>query len=585
MSRRRWHGLVATGLLAALLGVAGGLPAGGPGTATAASVPEPGFATTMSATAWLTTTSASGPALDTYASWILRRDDGEHRNGLMRKLRYVYGSSIGSCTETDPCLEVDVQQSTAACSSLEFLSRYFPARAAWQGRSSLYLDERNAIAEFADAVLAYQADPNPDRDDLFDGAVASSLGGSQLYYTTFGNASCGRALLAAYELTAEPAYASAAVDIGEFLLRMQDPRDYYESYGAEPFLDNTGQPTAPPGGFFDQVSSWNNLFATMSLWNMTAVEFLSELEHALGSTDGRYAAAAADGRAFLEEGLDLGTDWYTADFDSPATAQNRIVAMSANSANCKDNRWHRKGACDYVDGLPSGGSLGTDMIEYAMASLYRYEREVNGQASATAAVGDHYERYTSIPGTHTASSTDPLNCVDDTHAGAVDPYYPPDNQGTTGTGDPWDYDPHLSFGGYVRSSGTDLTTAEAKYYDIVGFGILADVRADLVPDKFAHGYERLVAAEDYALVAIQDRSLMPMALPGRDGDDVDGDGDTTEHMCILTEGTLPIAHNGLGLLATVGYAHDGPGPVTAGAHPQVPPDWREAAGRRPGARP
>ncbi|SEE97691.1 hypothetical protein [Ruania alba] len=581
MSRRRWHAAAATGLLAALLGVASGTPTDGP--ANAAAAPASSGSSTFETTD-LEATSSSGPALDAYASWILRRDDGENRNGLMRKLRYVYGESIGSCTESDPCLEVDVQQSTAACASLEFLSRYFPARAAWQGRTSLYLDERNAIAEFADAVLAYQVDPNPDRDDLFDGAVASSLGGSQLYYTTFGNASCGRALLAAHELTDEPAYASAAVEIGEFLRRMQDPRDYYEPYGAHPFLDDAGQPTTPPGGFFDQVSSWNNLFATMSLWNMTAVEFLAELESTVGSTDGRYAAAAADGRAFLETGLDLGTDWYTADFDSPATAQNRIVAMSANSADCQDNRWHRKGSCDYVDGLPSEGSLGTDMIEYAMASLYRYERDLHDDEGAgAAAVGDHYVRYTSIPGEHTASRTDPLECEGGGETHLVDPYYSDDNQGSDVSGTFSDYDSHLSFGGYVRSSGTELTTAEVKYYDIVGFGILAEVRARLVSTKFANAYERLISAEDYAIVAIQHRTLAPMALPGVDRDDVDGDGDVEENMCILTEGTLPIAHNGLGMLATVGYTHDTTS-TAAGAHPQAPPDWRDAAGRRPGAR-
>jgi hypothetical protein len=483
----------------------------------------------------------------------------------VRKLPYLHGPTLfdGACTEASPCLRPDIEQSTAACASTEFLATYFTSRAAAEGRS-LYKAERDILAEFGGAVLGYQVDPDTTRDDLFDGALASSLGSGQLYYTTFGNASCGRALLALHDVTGERRYLDAATEIGEFLLRMQDPRAYYAPYGAHPFVGADGQPAEPTGGFFDQVSSWNNLFSTMSLWNMVAVEFLHDLEGVAGTADGRYAAAAAAGRSFLEPGLDLGTDWYTSRFSSPATARNRIVAQSANSADCQDARWHRKGSCAYTGGLPSGGSLGTDMIEYGMAALYRYEEAVGGSGAGAAAVAGHYARYTALPGVHTASTRDPLDCVDDTRAGAVDPYYPPDNQGDTPTGDVWDYDPHLSFGGYVRSSGTDLTTAEAKYYDIVGWGILAEVRADVVPAKFAHGYDRLVGEGEGALVAIQDRALAPMALPGRDTDDFDGDGDTTEDVCVVTEGTLPIAHNGLGILATVGYTTASPA-ATEGA--------------------
>lgn len=502
-----------------------------------------------------TTAAASAETLDMYANWILGRADGQRRNGLMRKLPYLHGATLyngATCTADAPCLQPDVEQSTAACVSLEFLSRYFLARAAAEGRP-VPVDEQTILHEFADAVLAYRVDPDPVHADMFDGAVASSLGGTQLYYTAFGNAACGHALLAAHDITGATTYVDAAVGIGDFLLRMQDPRPYYAAYGAHPFVGANGSPTEPTGGFFDQVSSWNNLYSTMSLWNMTAVPFLQELEDEVATPDGRYAASAARARDFLEGGLTLGTDWQTVRFSSPATAKNRIVAMSAYSADCQDNRWHRKGSCEYVGDLPAGGTLDTDMIEYGLAGLYRFEAAVNGTAAAQTAVAGHYVRYTSLPAVHTASAVDPLDCVDDTRAGPVDPYYPPDNQADTPTGDPWDYDPHLSFGGYVYSSGTDLTRHEAKYYDIVGFGILAEVRAAVVPEKFVHGYDRLVWAGQKALAGIQQRILTPMALPGKDSDDLDGDGDTVESVCITTEGTLPIAHNGLGILATIGY--------------------------------
>lgn len=498
---------------------------------------------------------ASAAMLDRLADWILATADGQHRNGLMRKLPYLSSPELyadGRCTPVDPCLQPDVPQSTAACSSLEFLAHYYPARAQASGRTVLS-SELAILDEFADAVLAYQVDQTPAHADLFDGAVASALGESQLYYTTFGNAMCGQALLSAHEVTGTQAYLDAATDIGDFLLRMQDPRPYYAPYGVQPFVDADGNATEPTGGFFDQVSSWNNLFSTMSLWNLTASAFLVDLEESAGSPDGRYRTAAALARTFLEEGLDLGTDWYTVRFSSPATAKNRVVAQSANSANCRDARWHRKGSCAYSNGLPSGGTLGTDMVEYGLAGLYGYESRVNDETTASAAVAGHYQRYSSLSAIHTASANDPLDCVDDTLAGTVDPYYPPDNQGTVPTEDPWDYDAHMSFGGYVRSSGTNLSTAEAKYYDIVGFGILAEIRSQLVPAKFSHAYARFIAAGDRALVAIQDRSLAPMALPGKDEADLDRDGNTGESVCVVTEGTLPIAHNGIGILATVGY--------------------------------
>lgn len=492
---------------------------------------------------------ATAPMLDSMADWLLERADGTNRNGLMRKLPWVYSPTLEQgCTEGEPCLDVDVQQSTAACSSLEFLSLYYPARAADQSRS-VSQDELDVIAEFADAVLSYRVDPTPAADDLFDGAVASAPGAAQPVYTSFGNAMCGQALLSAYGATDNDGYLEAAEGIGQFLLRMQDPRDYYSAYGVHPFVDATDTPVEPPGGFFDQVSSLNNTYATMSLRNMTAVDFLASLEsHAPGQG---FAAGAAAGRDFLEDGLDAGADWYTVDFVSPTTLRNRVFASASNRADCQDNNWHRKGSCTLENGLPVGGTLGTDMVEYALAAMYRYDLRASGEQAALLAVGPHYSRFASLPGIHTATATDLLDCVDDSTAGPVAPYYPPDNLGDTPSLEPEDYDPHLSFGGFFRSSGTDLVTSEAKYYDIVGFGILAEVREALINEKFVHGAERFLAADD--LTALLYRDMSPMALAGRDANDVDGDGDLSESICIRTEGALPIAHNGIGLLHTLGY--------------------------------
>ena len=487
--------------------------------------------------------------LDAMAEWLLARADGAHRNGLMRKLSWMHGSSLDQgCTLDQPCLDVDSQQSIAACSSLEFLSLYLPARAADQGRP-LGQAEQSVIAEFSDEVLSYRVDPRPASADLFDGAVAIEPDAGQPAYNTFGNAMCGQALLSAYAATGDAEYLAASEDIGEFLLRMQDPREYYAPFGVHPFVDATGKPVGPPGGFFDQVSSLNNTASTMSLWNMTAVDFLASLDARIPSRG--FAEGAAAGRAFLEEALHVGADWYTVRFDSPATLRNRVFASASFRADCQDSHWHRKGSCTLQNGVPVGGTLGTDMVEYGLAAMYRYDERMHGRAAALAASQEHYLRYAELPGVHTITPVDPLQCVDDSRSGPVDAYSPPRTLGGAPSLDDWAYDPHLSFGGFFRSSGAQLVTSESKYYDVVGFGVLAEVREALVPQSFRHGAERFLAAGD--LTALLYRDLSPMALPGRDANDLDGDGDSSESVCVRVEGTLPIAHNGIGLLRTLGY--------------------------------
>ncbi|MEU4771686.1 hypothetical protein [Micromonospora sp. NPDC023644] len=496
------------------------------------------------------------PLVDSYFDWLVASYDGV-RNGLRRDIEHVHGDQLviagRACTAASPCTVGGPRQSTAACTSLQFISVYLDQRAAYEQRS-LSSVETGLVDEFAGAVLAHRLPKDPNAPKIFDDAVASTPDGQIRYFTSFGNAACGEALLAAHEATGTAAYLDAATGIGEFLLRMQDPRAYYQAYGVHPFVDGLGQPTTPPGGYVDQISSWSNLYSTMSTWNLTAIAFLQRLETAVAPPDDRYGQSAATARQFLGTGLQLGADWYTFDFASPATSQNRVVAQSAYSADCRDNRWHRKGSCAYSNGQIAGGTLGTDMVEYGLAGLYDHERQLHGASAAAAAVTTLYTTYTSLPGWHTASASDPLDCVDDAAAGAVDPYYPPDNQGPTPSGDARDYDPHLSFGGFFRLTPPD-ENAEAKYYDIVGFGILAELRKQVVPAKFAAGYQRLQQADRQdALYALLDRSLAAMFLPARDADDLDGDSDTTEHLCKGTRGTLPVAHNGLGILKAVGYA-------------------------------
>lgn len=494
------------------------------------------------------------PLVDSYKDWILQSFDGV-RNGLRREVAHVYGDALGDgtvCTAADPCQKGGLQQSTAACESLEFLSTYFGQRATYEQRG-LTSTEVGIVDEFATAVLGYQAPLDPTADDIFEGAIASSLSGTQRQYTTFGNAACGQAMLAGYAATGNTSYRERAVEIGDFLLRMQDPRPYFVPYGSQPFLDSNGTPTEPPGGFADQATSERNLYNSMSTWNLRAVSFLQHLADELGAGGGPYATAAAEARQFMATGLDRPADWYTPNFSSANTAQHKIVS----SPDCRDNDWHRFGTRT-TSGSPvrcdvEGTTVGTDQVEYGLAALYDYELRVHSQTAAVAAVQDKYVAWSSLAGYHTASSQQPTYCTDDSQAGAVPAYYPPDNQGSVPSGDVWDYDSHLSFGGYFRF-GTPKN-AEVKYYDVVGFGILAEVRHVLVPAKFLHAYDRLTAADRQdSLSAIVYRSLQRMALPTTDEYDADNDGDTAERVCKITRGTLPIAVNGLGILQTLGYA-------------------------------
>ncbi|MFG3701912.1 hypothetical protein ACGF5C_29040 [Micromonospora sp. NPDC047620] len=212
------------------------------------------------------------PLVDSYFDWLVASYDGV-RNGLRRDVEHVYGNQLvvagHTCTAASPCTIGGPQQSTAACTALQFISVYLDQRVAYEQRS-LSSVETGLIDEFASAVLAHRLTKNPDAPKIFDDAVASTPDGQIRYFTSFGNAACGEALLAAHQATGASGYLDAATGIGEFLLRMQDPRAYYLTYGVHPFVDGIGQPTTPPGGYVDQISSWSNLYSTISTWNLTA---------------------------------------------------------------------------------------------------------------------------------------------------------------------------------------------------------------------------------------------------------------------------------------------------------------------------
>lgn len=505
------------------------------------------LALALMAAGWPSGAAASSPENrpDEFVSmlrdWLLNEERDGIPNGLRRKVTYVRQSREGP----EEIAAFEEPQSTAACASLEFLSVFYGQAAGNEGRQ-LRTEEQRILNEFGDAVLSFRAEPNPSDAQIYDGAIAGSDGeGSAIrYFSSFGNAACGHALLAAFKVTGDLRYRAAAIDIADFLLRMQDPSAHYARFGAHPFVGADGNPVPAPGGYVDTVSSWGNLFDVISTWNLHAITFMHEIDDISGVRDGRYAKSAERARDFLVTGLERGFDWFTPRFTSPSTAKNRIVPYRGDpDYDCRDNRWHRKGSCDYVADIAVGGTLGSDMVEYGLAALYDYGR-ATGDPQAVADAGRLYHRHASLPGWDTATLS------------WVPAYWIAGNTGSSPTGIPRSFDPHLSFGGYFSPGpgGTELVRAEARYYDIVGFGILAKMRNALVPAKFQHALARLQASGDAAVYAMLDRELRPLWVETIDKTDLDADGSTRDKVWKLTKGTLPTAKIALGVLETVGLS-------------------------------
>lgn len=473
----------------------------------------------------------AGRLVSDLTAWLLQRDHAGVRNGLRRKVTYVRGSRDDQAGEIEAWA---APQSTAACATLDLLATLYQ-----RGGEVARGVDRALVHEFGAAVLGFQAIPDPERPQLFSGAIAGSDAddSSMQYYTTFGNAVCGRALLAAFRATNDERYRSAAVQVADFLLRMQDPQEHYARFEANPFVDEDGAPLPAPGGYVDSVSSWGNLINVISTWNLAAITFMDEVDAVSGVTDRRYARSAERAKDFLLAGLRGGYDWYTPRFSSPATAKNRIVPYRGDpDYDCRDNAWHRKGSCAVEAGVAIGGTLGTDMVEYGLAALDEYGRRRQDRATQNEA-SSLYLRYADLPAWDSA-------------VGAwVPPFWKSLGGSLIASGLPTAFDAHLSFGGYFYAAGgAEVIRAEARYYDIVGFGILAPLRSRVVPDQFANALSRVARVGAGAGFAMLDRSLEPLWVQAPDSTDLDADGSTTERVWKLTRGTLPTATIALGVL-------------------------------------
>ncbi len=370
----------------------------------------------------------------------------------------VYRDAAGALREGDERADV---QLTASCKSLEFLARY-------AGHGGLDKPGHVELDQFVDTVRGLQSRvPGA----LHRGALAN--GPDMRDYVTFSNAICGNALLAAHLARPDPAVLKMAVDVGDYLLRLLATVD--ELAQKQAVLSDHGKQAI---GIVDRVTAAGKIQVTSSTWNLAAAGFLHRLAGV--TNDKRYRKGAQTILDFQLHGVRDGYDYF-----APRVAANDKqlilrwnLGYAAKDGALKhefaDGKWHRHGDIR----APATGTVGTDQIEYALAALFEmgWDREQ---------LKSQYAKYKGMPNA--------VTCLDSA----------------------------LSFPGYFRIVETDgkvRASAYGNYYDIVGAGILADLKKALFADDYRKALRAMVANEqDWAMT---DCNQAPVWSRGRGGDEM-----------------------------------------------------------------
>ncbi|WP_139215438.1 hypothetical protein [Lysobacter sp. cf310] len=338
----------------------------------------------------------------------------------------------------------------AACRSLEFLALY----ARYGADFTVLLNDghterhhvRLGVRRYVGLILSLRSNA----PSMFDyGAIAAVPDSPETAnYDTLPNAVCGRALLLASDTMNEPEWETRAIEIAQFLLRLQNPDPHYVGR-----VDLSGRSTRD--GIFDGVyrktidgTQQNVLRANMRAWNLAAAPFLEEVYARTGVIGYHYGAIKIV--RGLKEGALSQYDYYAIGGLPDSPYVNKVFYSPDCHAPTpySDGQWHRAGdPCPRgVDGMYA--TTGTDGTEYGLAALHEYGYD-------PVALTQAYAELIDMPAL--------------------------DKQGLPQT----DYDVSLSLLGYFRMCRV-ASPACAPYhygstYDTVGLGLLARFKLDLAP--------------------------------------------------------------------------------------------------------
>ena len=383
------------------------------------------------------------PAIVALKDWLLQKGPDGVDNGMRKSL--TLKSPEHKPDEAE--VSYSVLQSSAVARTLKFLSEYYLT---YQGglndrqKDELY----GQIQVYVMQLLRHRkyqggwgwelrngVPAELESDKFYTGAVATSE--EYKMFTGLGNAFACESLVAAATVAAKrgdaanrTAWLEAAQGVGDFLCRLADPYEYYESrFGALCMVDEAGLPIRRPGLVFSHVSSAESLATEVPLQNLYAIVGLKALGEATGISS--YTTAAGKIRDEMLPGLrDFNAAFYArfADKGSKKLSPNEY----------EDNAWHPL----------KTGQVGDDNIEYALSALWQF--------GGVSDLADLAKPFLNAPANKIA-----------------------------------DYDSSVSFTGYFKKM-DGAWKHQMPYYDMVGFGLLGELRRSISPADYQRAYKVVV---------------------------------------------------------------------------------------------
>ncbi len=384
------------------------------------------------------------PAVVAIKDWLLQKGPDGFDNGMRKSLTF---HSPAHRLE-DAKVSYSVLQSSAVARTLKFLSEYYLTY-----QADLSAAEKDDLYEkiqlYAAKLLLHRRyangwgweitdhrNENLEADKFYRGAFVTSQ--EHKMFTGLGNAFAGEALAAATKVADargdrinRDGWFAAARKVGEFLIRLANPYFYYkEKFRVDCMVDETGSPVHSPGLVYSMVSSQENLATEVPLQNLYAIVALQAIGE-IEPTNSIWKESARQIRDAMLPGLHGFNAAFFVKFDDRGTGK-----LLPNEY--QDNAWHPL----------KSGQVGDDNIEYALAALYQY---------------GHTEDLAKITWPFLKAPAIKLP----------------------------NYDPFITFTGYFKNFG-GVWKHQMPYYDMVGFGLLGELRRSLSLADYQRAFTAVV---------------------------------------------------------------------------------------------
>ncbi len=407
------------------------------------------------------------PAVTYIKDWLTYPGPDGYDNGMRKSI--TYHSTTHSFSNAT--LSYGVPQSSAMSRTTKFLCEYY-----YTYRNDLTTAQKDAvyadIEKYTKKILqhrkyngywgwqhesdAYLEDADLETNKFYHGAIVTAS--SFTMFTALGNAFACEALTAASKIAYlrgdEPnrvKWINSAKLVGNFLLRLSDPYDYYiTQFNAYPMVDAQGNPIEQVGMLYSQVNASEVLYTECPLQNLYAIIALKDLY------DRTNISAYNTGAIAIRDQMTIGlaNTFYSGYFPKYDANGSGKIATSADYA---DNDWH-------TTSFAGAPSVGDDQIEYALAALWKF----HGLSSQN-------DTFTYNNGAYTFDMSEKALRFQNASSG-------PNGMAN--------YDSYIAFTGWFRKDPDWY--AWMPYYDTVGFGLLGELRRSVYYTQYANAWQRFV---------------------------------------------------------------------------------------------